>query len=390
MRHVIIGAGLAGHRAALELRKLSVTDEIVLVGAEPGLPYDRPPLSKDVLVNGAQIPCLKDADRYEALEIDYRSGVRVTDVHTSGQLITTQAGEQLAYDRLLIATGSTVRRLPASVVNDCPVHYLRTAADAKQLNTLLTEKESLLVIGAGFIGLEIAAAAREAGLRVVVIEAGDRPLARALPGRVADYMTKLHADAGVEILVSTQLTGLQKHGALCIADTTAGRFEVDAVVAGIGVSPNTALAERAGLKVRDGIIVDEQCRTSHENVFAAGEVTRHPSSYSNSLCRLEAWNVANKQPYIAAAVMAGGQASYDDPPWFWTDQFGQNLQMIGLPDYAVETRMIGDMSSHQWALIGMAEDGRPVMGVAMNFGRYISRLRREMPKRQPLPDAFFS
>ena len=388
-RHVIIGGGLAGHRAALELRRLAPDDSIEIYSAETDLPYDRPPLSKTVLTETSAVSPLPKTLEYEKLNINFKGGTRIDKIDAKAKTLKTELGDTFDYDTLLLATGSRNRLLPKELAGNNPLHYLRTAADALALRAALHPGANVLIIGGGFIGLEVAAAARSLHCNVYVIETADRILKRALPPEVSESITHLHQSHGVEIITNATLTSLQSDGGKVIARLNNRELIVDVVVVGIGVIPNCELAEVAGISVDNGIIVDRSCKTSVEGVFAAGEVTRHPTSLANGTRRLECWQIANLQPLTAAATMTGVEATYDEPPWFWTDQYDCNLQIIGLADRVVKTQKKGDMSTHNWTLVGLDKDNFPVMGIAMNTGRDISIIKRAIKKGQALPDNFF-
>lgn len=390
-RFVIVGAGLAGHRAAIELRRHLPDAPIDLVGDEDALPYDRPPLSKDVLLGKVSSTTLKDADRYAELHITFHRRATATAIEPARRAVTLSNGSQLEYDALLLATGSRPRRLPEAVAGGVEVAYVRTAEDANRLRARLRAGAALLVIGGGFIGLEVAAAAAELGCTVTVIEAGDRLLARGLPAMVADHLHRLHEASGVRILTGVRLERLRRGEPMVEADTSAGTLSADVVVAGIGALPNVELAAAAGLHVADGIVVDGLCRTSDPHIFAAGEVTAHPVGLAQGHRRLESWKVAQAQPVVAAAAMAGVACEdYDELPWLWSDQHGCNLQMIGAPDRAVRFHVRGDPAGDGWTLVGLDAADRPVSGVAVNAGRDISVLRRAITRGTPLPDGFLS
>lgn len=388
-RFVIIGAGLAGHRAATELRRHDPTAAIDLIGDEDALPYDRPPLSKDVLLGKTAGTTLKDADRYDEQAITFHRAVTATAIDRAGQTVTLSDGSALPYDALLLATGSRPRPLPEAIAGDAPVHYIRTARDAETLRDRLRKGSSLLVVGGGFIGLEVASAAIQLGCTVTVIEAAERLLARGLPALAASHIQRLHQNSGVRILTGTRLERLRRDGDAVIAETSGGEIRGDVVIAGIGALPNVELAQSVGLEVRDGIVVDGLCRTSDPLIFAAGEVTAHPVALLGGHRRLESWKVAQAQPVVAAAIMADIACEpYAELPWLWSDQYACNLQMIGAAERATQFRVRGDPDGDSWSLIGLDAEGLPVSGVAMNAGRDVSVLRRAITRGTPLPADF--
>ncbi|MBN8962774.1 MAG: FAD-dependent oxidoreductase [Rhizobiales bacterium] len=386
VRCVIIGAGLAGHRAAIELRHLSPDASIVLLGAEAGLPYDRPPLSKAFLSGAASVRdiVLKDTERYEELGIVHRPSTTVVAVDRAARLVRTESGEALSYDALLIATGSRPRRLPAAM--DAPgLHYIRTRDDAERLGLALKRGGDMVVIGGGFIGLEVAATARQLGANVTVIEALPRLMARGMPAFVGERVLDMHRQRGVVFALGTPVEAITRRPDSAMDIRLNDRtLTAETVVVGIGIVPNVELAERSGLGVTDGIVVDRACRTSDPHIFAAGEVTAHPSGASGERRRIESWRAASDQPLVAARSMLGIAAEYSDFPWLWSDQYDANLQTIGVPDGGARYVLKERDTSH-WTLIALGEDGSACGAVALNNGRDISMMRKHLRLGGPLP-----
>jgi len=386
-RYVIIGAGLAGHRGALELRRLDPQASIDLIGNEEVLPYDRPPLSKDVLLGKVASTTLMDADRYEELDIRFHPGVRANSIDRSAQTVGTDRGQRFPYDALLIATGSRPRRLPGVVTTGLNLCYLRTAADAVRLRDELRPGARVAVVGGGFIGLEAAAAARARGCDVSVLESADRILSRGLPVEAARYVHSLHTRNGIRIVTGARLEEIRGHYEL---QTQTETFKADTVVVGVGILPNIELAAAAGLELDDGIVVDGTCRTADPHIYAAGEVTAHPVPFGGRRRRLESWKVAQAQPLVAASAMTGRAGlPYAELPWLWSDQFDLNLQLLGMPERAAQFRVRGNPEGASWTLVGLDEQGLPVSGVAINAGRDIAQLRRSITRGTALPEDFF-
>jgi NADPH-dependent 2,4-dienoyl-CoA reductase/sulfur reductase-like enzyme len=383
-RFVIIGAGIAGHSAALELRRLEPAAAITLIGNETGLPYDRPPLSKEFLAGkkGLADIVLDSAPSYGELNIDYMPATTITSIDPERHKVLTAQGKEIAYDRLLLATGSRPRKLDDARGH---VHYLRTVEDASRLRAALRPGSRVAIIGGGFIGLEVAAAARARDCRVTVMEAGTRLLNRGMPGLLGTWVHDLHVSNGVEIMLGAGVKQIVSTGVggvrLSLNETS---LDVDVALAGIGILPNTELAVRAGLHVEDGIVVDMHCRTSAEDVFAAGEVTSYPSAGDGPNRRTESWKTAADQAIVAASMMAGTDASYRDPPWLWSDQFDANIQCIGAQGPAARHVVRGDPTSRRWTWIALDEYDRPLQAVAVNNGRDISLLRRAISMRKAL------
>jgi 3-phenylpropionate/trans-cinnamate dioxygenase ferredoxin reductase subunit len=382
---LIIGAGQAGATAAASLRALGYEGPIVVVGDEPHLPYERPPLSKGVLTDAAMDDKLgiHPANFHEAQGIDLRVGVQVTRLDAGGALAHCSNGDQIAFSQALIATGGSARALPALPPGTPRVHYIRTLADAQALRSALHSETDLAVLGAGFLGLEVASTARSLGLKVTVIEAAPRVLARAVPEVFSRWLAERALHAGVDLRLGLSCTAIEAmagHVALSFSD--AGSHRASRVLVAIGQSPEVALAVSSGLALHPqtgGIRVDAQCRTNVFNVFAAGDCTSQHHALLGQEVRLESWQNANEQARIAAAAMLGVAAEAAATPWFWTDQFGCNIQMIGLPlpelRYHVRGEALADVSTPKFVLIGMDSDGRVRHVIAVNAGADLRPLR---------------
>ena len=380
-RFVVVGGGVAGHRAAIELARRAPTSTIDLLSEEPCLPYDRPPLSKELLhgsKTAAQI-VLSGAANYPN-NIRYHAGVRVTSIDRQRQTVVTADGIEFGYDRLLLATGSRPRRLPAECAGDAPVHYLRTLQDAAALASQLKANRRIVVIGGGFIGLEVAAAAARKNCRITVLEAQPRLLARGMPPMVSQWIERLHRDQGIDIQISTGVQAIRCDRSEILVRIAGGVIAADIVIAGIGAEPNVELAANAKLTTDDGLVVDAQCRTSDPLIFGAGEVTSHPVMYGPSR-RVESWKSSAEQGTIAAQAMTGAEVTFDEIPSLWSDQFDINIQSIGFPDLGVAHEILGDPASDAWTLVSLGDDGSVVGGVAINRGRDASALRRAVRQR---------
>ncbi|MBR0896764.1 FAD-dependent oxidoreductase [Bradyrhizobium tropiciagri] len=376
-RLVIVGAGLAGWRAATELRRLTPRAEIHLFGDEPELPYDRPPLSKRVLLGNDTPRYLTDGAALAAADIDFHCGIAVTKLHPDDRSVRCADGMSVPYDLLLLTTGSRPRVLPQAVANDVPIRYLRRRIDAIRLRDEITTKKELIIIGGGFIGLEVAAAAAMRGCRIKIFEAGEHILGRVAPAQVAKFIQHVHESHGSTIVTSAVIRRCLSDGRRVGVELACGDIHwADIIVAGTGIVPNVELAAAAGLKCDDGIVVDGSCRTSRPEIFAAGEVTRHPIAGYAGLRRVESWKTASEQPRVAAQTMLGMVAQYNELPWAWSDQFDTNLQILGFPDLAIEYRLDGDHNAQRLCAMGLDAAGKVVAAFAINDGRAISRLRR--------------
>ncbi len=344
---VIVGAGHAGGRAALALRDAGWTGPVVLVGDEPEPPYERPPLSKGVLLGEPFTATLAPPSRYAEAGIEWLAGRRATCIDRAAGEVLLDDGRRLPYHALLLATGGRARRLDVPGANLEGVCTLRTLADASALAARLTPHARLVVIGGGFIGLEVAASARTRGCSVSVLEAAPRLLGRAVPEPIAAHVEALHAGRGVTVRLGVAPVGFERVGAaLQVRLADGGSIEADTVVVGIGIVPNCELAERAGLACGDGsgIVVDAHLRTTDPRIFAAGDVARFTSLASGRPMRLESWHNAEDHARVAAVNMAGGSAMVGTTPWFWSDQYDHQLQIAGDPSLATQlaTRTLAD------------------------------------------------
>lgn len=319
---VIIGAGECGVRAAFALRDAGFAGAVTLIGAEPHLPYERPPLSKNA--PAAQKIIVEEA-RYGDAGIALRRGARVARIDPAGRTVALADGARLAYDKLLIATGARARIFPGMEA----ARTLRSLDDATTILGALGPGTRLAIIGGGFIGLELAATARGLGATVSVIEAADRLMARGVPAGIAAIFEARHRAEGVRLFLSARV--LRVDGtAIALADGQ--RIEADLVVAGVGAAPDTQLAKDAGLAVADGILVDHRLKTGDAHIFAAGDCCNFP--YRGGRVRLESWRCAQDQGAHAARAMLGDDEAFARTPWFWSDQYDLGLQVAGLPDPA--------------------------------------------------------
>ncbi len=350
---VIVGAGQAGGWAARTLRKEGFAGIITLIGDELWPPYERPPLSKGVLqgdVEPASTHLFPDAD-WSALDISWSAGSRVRSLDRHARTLLLDDGSEVRWDRLILCTGGRSRTLIPPGMNEA-CETLRTIDDAQRLRKRFRTSRRLLVIGGGWIGLEVAATARELGLEVTLVEAGERLCARSLPQDVSSRLLDLHREHGVQVMLNTGISAAiqQADGSIQVKLSRPGQLSdflsVDLMVAGIGMIANDELASAAGLECNGGIIVDAGCRTSDPVIFAAGDVAVSPNSWMGCSGRLESWQNAQEQG-IAAALSAMGRAVLHDPiPWFWSDQFGVNLQIQGVvcdADQVVVRDMAGDV-----------------------------------------------
>ncbi|MBB3064307.1 NAD(P)/FAD-dependent oxidoreductase [Limibacillus halophilus] len=384
---IIVGGGQAAGCAASELRQVGFDGRITIIGEEAAAPYERPPLSKEYLAGGFDLEraAVNPPNFYTDNSIDLLLNERVTQINPQERKVETAQGKSLPFDKLLIATGCRARRLNSLAPSRGAVVCLRTAEDAGQIARRLHPGKRLLLIGGGFIGLEVAGAARAKGCDVTVLEAAGALLSRVMPAPAAAFVEALHRAQGVIIETSVLVEGLEDLGDRAIVQVIDGRrFEADLVVIGIGAVPNQSLAVEAGGACQDGIIVDMGGRTSIPGVFAAGDVTRRHSSFYNQAIRLETWDNARRQAQVTARNMIGQEALYDEVPWMWTDHYGRNIQMLGLPALADEVVTRGDPESGPFIVISR-RNGQIVAATFVDQGRERRPLTRLMRDRTIVP-----
>jgi len=377
---VIVGAGQAGAWVARTLRADGFDGRIVLVGREAHWPYERPPLSKAVLKGtaAAESATLLTSDQAASLGVTCWLGTEAVAIDRAAHAVTCGGGRTLTYGKLFLTTGGRVRMLPALAGVDHPrLHTLRTLDDAQRLRAAFAGSSRLLVLGGGWIGLEVAATARGLGLVVTVLEAAPRVCGRALPPVASAYLQRLHESHGVEVALGAAVATVTPGVDGVVAETADGRcFSADHALIGIGIVPETALAAAAGLAVDNGIVVDETGRTSDPDIYAAGDATRHPSAFTGGMLRLESWANAQNQAIVAAKAALGAPARYAETPWFWSDQYDVNLQILGLPDLGTRAIARGTPEAGSGAWLVLREDGRVAGVIAVNAPRDLRAVRK--------------
>ncbi|TPI12268.1 ferredoxin reductase [Mesorhizobium sp. B4-1-3] len=393
---VIIGAGECGGRAALALRDLGYDGPVTLVGDEPHLPYERPPLSKEAMTGEAPaIKAIASDELFAERAIRHIHSVRAVAIDRAAHVVQLSDGSSLPYEKLLLATGSVPRQLPMPGLGGRCV-YLRTFNDALAIRAHLRTGNRVAIIGGGFIGLELAASARKLGAAVSVIEAQPRILMRGVPAEIAEVIHKAHEAEGVAIRTGQGLAAIADDGKE-VAITLAGGQTIvaDLAVIGIGAVPVTVLAAEAGLAIDNGIAVDEQLRTADPDVFAAGDCCSFPLAvYGGRRVRLEAWRNAQEQGALAAKNMLGAGEAHAAVPWFWSDQYGLTLQIAGLSDEGKST-VRRDLDDGAFILFHLAQDGRLVAASGIGPGNAVARdirLAEMLVARQasPAPEALGS
>lgn len=367
-RIVVVGAGECGTRAAMALRERGFEGTITLIGREDVHAYERPPLSKASLAaDDAALVHPWTREQLAEAGVSLRLGVEVTSIDRAARTVGTTDGA-VPYDRLLLALGATPRRLDLE-----GVLYLRTHEDAARLRSLVRPGGRMLVIGGGFIGLEIAAAARERGMEVVVVESADRVLSRIVPAVIAERVVALHAEHGVAIRTGTTVTSVRDEGGQLRAALADGESVVaDSVVAGVGAAPVSEIASAAGLLVEDGIVVDEQLRTSDPRIWAAGDCATFPDARSGRQVRVESWRNAHDQAVTVAASMTGGRERHAAVAWFWSDQYDQMLQTAGLPGTG-EREVLRERADGSLMHFGLDAVGRLVDATSLGRGPVVAK-----------------
>jgi NADPH-dependent 2,4-dienoyl-CoA reductase/sulfur reductase-like enzyme len=385
---LIIGAGQAGGRAAEALRGAGYAGPVTMVGDEAEPPYERPALSKGVLL-GESTPestFIHPREHWGSRDIELVCGVRAEAIAPASLSVMFSDGSRLDYSHLILATGSRVRPLIGVDDTLAGVHYLRTVADSRRLAKDLATGKRVVVVGGGFIGLEVASAAARLGLAVTVVERQAALLERALPGDIAAAVERLHRTQRVEFRLGAGVSALVDNGsggvsAVALADGT--ELPADMVVIGIGIIPNTELAESAGAESADGIVTDEFGRSSVEAIWAAGDVTSHFNPLLGRRVRLESWQNAQNQAIAVARNVARAPAqpmAYAEIPWFWSDQHGVNIQMAGMAEPGAETVWRGDPATGR-AMAFSVLDGRIVCATAFNAGGEIRFARKLIESR---------
>jgi 3-phenylpropionate/trans-cinnamate dioxygenase ferredoxin reductase subunit len=349
---VIVGASHASVQAIDTLHRDGHAGPIVLVGDEPTLPYNRPPLSKKFLTGELERErlLLRSAHFYENAHVETRLGVRATAIDRTAQRVRLSDGGELNYDKLLLCVGSKPRRLEIPGFDLAGVHYLRTMADVDAIRHELSAAHSLVVVGAGYIGLETAASARHLGLDVTVLEMADRPMNRVVAPATSDFYLARHAREGVRIVCNATVDAFVGDDRVRKVVSGGAEYPADIVVVGVGIVPDSTLAASAGLRCENGLWVDEHCRTSDPNIYAAGDCTNHPSVRYGRRVRLESVDNAVEQGKVAALNMRGKVAVHEHVPWFWSDQYDVKLQIAGLATGYDQTVLRGDPSSGSFGL----------------------------------------
>jgi len=383
---VIIGASQAGGWIAKTLRAEGFKGRVVLIGEEKYLPYERPPLSKDALLGEAELDSTYfwPPETYPELNFETMLGVRATAIDRAAKQVTLDNGDVLAYDRLAITTGTRPRRLPIDGADLAGVHYLRTMDDTLAIQADAKNGAVALIVGGGWIGLEVAATLSKLGCKSVVVEFADRLCGRAVTPEISAWMLDFHKGHGIDVRLNTGVERFEGDGALQRAILSDGATIVCTLaVVGIGVLPNVEIAAEAGIEIDNGIKVDDLCRTSDPKIFSAGDVTNHPNARLGKRIRLESWENAQNQGIAAGKSMLDKGESYSEIPWFWSDQHDANIQMIGLPEAWDEVATRGDTGDNEFMTIYL-KDSKIIGAISVNNPRDLRFAKRLMQAGKPV------
>jgi 3-phenylpropionate/trans-cinnamate dioxygenase ferredoxin reductase component len=384
---VIVGAGQAGGWAAQTLRKEGYTGRLVLIGDELHPPHERPPLSKSILAGLAmpQSTWLQKSEAFEALALEWRPSTKVMRIDRRAKRLELADGEVLAYDKLILCTGGRARTLPIPGADGRGVHVLRKIDDALALAPLLRAGRQVVVVGGGWIGLEVAATARQKGAEVIVVEAQSRLCQRTVPAEISEHLLGLHRTQGTRVLLGTGVTRFSAtddgRSAVTLGDGSV--LACDAIVVGVGLVPNDELARDAGLACDGGVIVDAGCRTSDPDILAAGDVAVTDNPWAGRRLRLESWQNAQDQGIAAARSALGLDVDYRPLPWFWSDQYGMNLQIHGIPTPSLRVVVRGVAGSDSFVLFYLEGDVIKA-AIGPNAARDLRFARRLIEQRKPI------
>ena len=375
---VIVGAGLAGGGAAATLREEGFDGRLVLIGAEPQPPYERPPLSKEYLRGESSFEqvLFQPLDFYAENDIETRFGDRVTRVDAAAKVVELDRGDRVAYGALLVATGGQNRSTPIPGIDLEGIYGLRTVADSDRIRAEISPGRKAVVVGRGFIGLEATATLRQSGVEVAVVDRNAVPLRRVLGEEVGRVVGEIHRDHGTELIFEDKVAALEGAQRVERVTTRRGhRIECDFVVVGLGIEPVTDLLAGTGAQIDNGVVVDEYLRTGVDGIYAAGDVANHYHPVFERHIRVEHWQNALKQGPAAARNMLGKNEPYGEIPWFWSDQYEHNLQYAGFHSEWDELVVRGSTEGRNFVAF-YRKNGRVLAAVAINGGR---DLRRSIP-----------
>jgi 3-phenylpropionate/trans-cinnamate dioxygenase ferredoxin reductase subunit len=377
---VVIGAGQAAAQLAMSLRQGKFAERIVILGDEPYLPYQRPPLSKKFLSERREpdVLYLRPEKFWRDQDVDFALGARVAATDPARQRVTLADGREIDYGTLVFATGTSARMPPIPGLNEAGVHVVRRIEDIARLRPALDDARRVIIVGGGYIGLEVAAVVRGEGRDVVVLEALDRVLKRVTGPPISDFYTTYHRERGVEVRLGAKILGIESAGRGAVLRLEPDeRIAADLVLVATGARANDEIARAAGIACEDGILVDEEARTSTPGIYAIGDCTRFPSRRYGRRLRLESVQNAIDQAKAAAGSMLGAPQPYDPVPWFWSDQYDLKLQMAGLSDGYDDVAIVGDVAAKRFS-VEYRRAGRLVAVDAVNDARAHMLSRRRI------------
>ena len=366
-RIVIVGASLAGARAAEGAREAGFEGEILLIGEEPVRPYERPPLSKDYLRGEKEdLAWVHDESFYAEKSIDLRTSTFVSGIDPGNRTVLIEGSDPEPFDRLLLATGCEPRRIDVPGADLEGIHYLRTAADSAELGERLREGVRLVVVGAGWIGSEVAASARQKGCEVTLVEPQEVPLEKVLGTEIGGIYRDIHLEHGVDFKSGTGVEAFLGDGKVSSVRTTAGEIPADLVVVGVGAVPRTGLAEAIGLDLHNGVPVDAGLRTEAEGIYAAGDIANQFHPFYGDRIRIEHWANARRQGLAAGKSMVSDDVIYDDLPYFFSDQYDVGMEYVGYATEWDEIVIRGSKESREFIAFWL-RDGRVQAGMNVNI-----------------------
>jgi 3-phenylpropionate/trans-cinnamate dioxygenase ferredoxin reductase subunit len=368
---VIAGAGHAAGQLVASLKQHKFSGDILLIGDEPYLPYQRPPLSKKYLAGelAADRLYVKPGSFYDDPQIEVRLNTRITEINRERKTVKTDSDDEIQYDKLILALGSRVRQLPIDGVDLAGVHYLRSISDVDGIRAEIGNSKTAVIVGAGYIGLEVAAVIRQLGRDVTVVEMADRVMSRVVSPELSDFYQIEHSTQGVRLRLSTGVAAFRGETRVEAVETSEGELiPADFVVIGVGIAPNTQLASEAGLVVEDGIVVDDHCRSSDPDIYAVGDCTNHPNTIYDRRLRLESVHNALEQAKTAVSNICGVDSHYSQVPWFWSDQYDLKLQIAGLSEGYDDVVIRGNPADRSFACLYL-RDGKLIATDAVNSPR---------------------
>ncbi len=386
-KFIIVGAGHCGGQLAARLRAEGFEGSVVVIGDEPHVPYQRPPLSKQYVAGEVELDRvhLRPAEFYESANVELLLSTRVTAIDRADCSVEQQNGARLGYDKLVLATGARPRELPVPGINLAGISYLRDLGHAGAIRSSFRPGARLTVVGGGYIGLELAAVAVAKGVSVTVLEMESRLMNRVVAEVISEFYRRLHSEAGVDVRTGARVVAFEGNDRVARINLEGGdTLDADSVVIGVGVVPNVELAAEAGLATGDGILVDEFGQTEDENIYSAGDCTNHPSALYARRMRLESVHNAMAQAKVVAANLCGKRTVYDEVPWFWSDQFDIKLQIAGISQGFDETVIRGDPESRSFTVFYM-KDGVLIAADSINAMRDHLACRALVEKRARIP-----